>query len=320
MGRHRSGNDTRRGGAVIAKLGVAAVLAALTVCAFQSALTPAGWTDTQANAMAKSFFSNSHANLTFFLGYVTKPVKENLRTKPPAERAQIVKNLALHAKKMVQSPGFGQLHTAWIRESLNAVDHGIKVEPNAAPAEPSMNAALGQMAAGLTEGLKNVAPEGLKMMLDAEVQSLSGSRSADDRKRLDQVRQMQGMIPGRIDDAKKQYIAYMVAKLGGPSDEASIQASLKLAAKSQVDQKRMEQQLNYNKYNLKATLRDRLTVFLNEAKSVDFNAQTRPLAGRDVFVNPGYESKPGSWKLLWRMGREPVMAAVEVAQAWTREL
>lgn len=116
------------------------------------------------------------------------------------------------------------------------------------------------------------------------------------------------MIPARMGEAKKQYIGCMVAKMRGPSDEASIQAAV-----------RKPQKPTPNKHNLEAQLRERLTAFVNEAKSVDFGAQTRPLAGRLVFTNPEYESKRGSWKLLYRMGRKAVTAAAEVAQEWTRE-
>lgn len=112
------------------------------------------------------------AAATFFLGYLTKETNDALRTKPPAERAQIVKNLALYAKWMVHATGFEKLHAAWIRESLNAAD------PNAAPPEPTEDAARGRMAAGLMQGMKDVPPEGLKLMIQSEVESLTQSKSS----------------------------------------------------------------------------------------------------------------------------------------------
>jgi hypothetical protein len=39
-----------------------------------------------------------------------------------------------------------------------------------------------------------------------------------------------------------------------------------------------------------------------------------------MFVNPAYESKSHSWKMLYRLGKEPTMAAAAAAEAWLKEL
>ncbi|MCX6622321.1 MAG: hypothetical protein NTY38_14880, partial [Acidobacteria bacterium] len=135
------------------------------------------------------------------------------------------------------------------------MDHGLKVDPNAPRPEPNEKSEQGKMAATLAEGLKTVPPEGLKMLLDSDVQSLSKSQNPADKERLDKVRQILALIPGRYPEAKKLYVIYLMAKMGGPSDEASIQAAIQDSAKADAEQKRREQQINYDKYNLKAQLR-----------------------------------------------------------------
>jgi hypothetical protein len=80
------------------------------------------------------------------------------------------------------------------------------------------------------------------------------------------------------------------------------------------------EQLNYDQHRLKPTLKKKLTDFVTLARTVDFAAQTQIKAGKIVFVNPAYEQKPRPWKQLFRLGKEPVMAAVAAAEAWSREL
>jgi hypothetical protein len=293
-----------------------------SILAFQNALAPVGWTNAQANQMAQSFFTSSTADASFFLGYLSKPVKDALRAKPPAERARIVRELALYAKSLVQAPAFEPMHAKWIRESLDAVNHGIPAARTAAPEsmEESMNNARGQMAAEIAQSLQSIPPEALRMMLQSEADSLKGRSGEQDKKNLAAVQQMLALIPTRYAEAKQQYVRYMVAKMGGPSDDASIQASVRDAAKAKTEQAKLQQQRNYDQHNLKAQLRRRLDSFIAEARSVDFNAQTRVSGGRALFVNQAYEAKNSTWKMLYRTGREPVMAAVDVADQWRREL
>ncbi len=292
----------------------------LSLFALQSALTQLGWTQEQINQIAQSYFSNSSAEVTMFTGWLTKPVHASLLARGGPARAQIVRELALSAKRFVQAPGFAKTHDAWIGESLNAVNHGLKVEAAAPESMPSQSSMHGQLAASLAEGLKSVPAEGFQMMIKMELDSLRPDRNAAEKTRFESTKRIQSLIPSRYEEAKKLYVNYMVAKMGGPADSASVEAAIQDAKRSEADQKRREQQLNYNKYNLKAQLRERLGAFVTLAKSVDFAAQTKMLANRRVFVNPAYESRNSNWKLLYRLGREPVMAALEVAEQWRREL
>jgi hypothetical protein len=88
----------------------------------------------------------------------------------------------------------------------------------------------------------------------------------------------------------------------------------------QADQKLQEEQRSYNEHQLKVELKKRLQAFVTLARTVDFAAQTQERARRTVFVNPVYERKPSSWKMLYRLGKEPTLAAVASAEAWLKEL
>ena len=64
----------------------------------------------------------------------------------------------------------------------------------------------------------------------------------------------------------------------------------------------------------------RLEAFLDASADVDFDAQLSQTNGKMRFVNRTFESKPSEWKLCFRAGKAPVVAARAAAQAWLKEL
>lgn len=57
-----------------------------------------------------------------------------------------------------------------------------------------------------------------------------------------------------------------------------------------------------------------------ETVCVDFAAETVQKGSVLVFVNPAYEKKSLTWKAMYRAGKGPTAADVEVAKAWLKEL
>lgn len=64
----------------------------------------------------------------------------------------------------------------------------------------------------------------------------------------------------------------------------------------------------------------RLKAFLDMSATVDFDAKLVEKNGKMRFENQTYESKPSEWKLCYRLGKEPVLAARAAAEAWMKEL
>lgn len=64
----------------------------------------------------------------------------------------------------------------------------------------------------------------------------------------------------------------------------------------------------------------RLKAFLDMSAGVDFDAKLVQKNGKMRFVNETYESKPSEWKVCYRAGKEPVLAARAAADAWMKEL
>jgi len=67
-------------------------------------------------------------------------------------------------------------------------------------------------------------------------------------------------------------------------------------------------------------LKERLTYFLAESKSIPFDAKLIEADGRKVFADAKLESKPNWWKFCFRAGPEATTAAREFATQWLAEL
>lgn len=77
-----------------------------------------------------------------------------------------------------------------------------------------------------------------------------------------------------------------------------------------------QEQRNYDTYKLENVLPEKLKAFIEEAKSVDYNATT--VKGR--FTNAVYERKNNNWKYFYRMGEAPMRQAISFAEKWLSEL
>jgi hypothetical protein len=106
--------------------------------------------------------------------------------------------------------------------------------------------------------------------------------------------------------------------MGGPDTWPGIEAATAAGAKAQTDNQAKQEQRAYDEHQLRVEMKRRLQNFVTLARSVDFAAQTREERGKRVFVNPTYERKPESWKMLFRLGKEPTLAAAAAAEAWLK--
>lgn len=162
--------------------------------------------------------------------------------------------------------------------------------------------------------------DALRMILTQDIDSLRNSASDQDKKMLVRYRRVESLIGSNLAEARKQYAIAKSMQMLGQSDESQVQAKLAEGLKTGAELKRQEEQRAYDDHNLKTELRRRLTGFIALAESIDFAAPTQRLAGKMVFTNREFEGKPHHWKLLYRLGKEPTMAAVAAGKQWLREL
>jgi hypothetical protein len=294
----------------------AVILCAGAAAAWQTALSSVGWSEQRAAEIAESFFTTDQSLPDN--GSISPAVKSRWIVKSPAERALAIRELALYAKKYVQAAAFEKTYNGWIAEHYHAVNHGLKV--NTPAAAEDMNAAMSEMASEMAKAFGQLDATGLRMLLTNDIDSVKDSQEDSDKKMLARYRRIEGLLKTNLPEARKQYAIAKSMQLSGAADEAQAQASMAAGEKAAAERKRMDEQRAWDEHNLKTELRRRLAGFVKTAESIDFSAQTQRNAGKLVFVNPEFERKPSQWKLLYRLGKEPTLAAVDVAKQWLREL
>jgi hypothetical protein len=300
------------------------IIATLIACAgaavaWQTAISSVGWSEEQASRIAESFFTGGSHTLPG-LSYLSPATKQRWIGRTPAEKAQAIRELALYARKYVQTPTFEKVYDGWIRQRYGAVNHGIRVDTNAGATAADVSAAMSGAASEMAKAFEQLDANALRMLLTHDLDSLKNSRRDSDKQMLERYRRVEGLLLTNLPEARKQYAIAKTMQMSGSTDEAQTQANLAAGAKFAAERKRMEEQRAWDEHNLKAELRRRLTEFIATAESVDFAAPTQRSAGKMVFANAELERKPSHWKVLYRLGKEPAMAAVTVAKQWLREL
>ncbi len=69
-----------------------------------------------------------------------------------------------------------------------------------------------------------------------------------------------------------------------------------------------------------AAVKQKLELFLEETKDIDYQAALKSSGGRKVFAKEDYEAKGSSWKMGFRAGKEATEAARAFVSAWLKEL
>jgi len=304
------------------------VLAGSAGVAWQGGIPLVGLSDADAQKVAEQFFSEP--------GILPGPAQvlrsstiATWKAKGPAERTQAVREMALYARNMVSSPAFEALYNGWTKEHFQAVDHGLKTD---APPDitkytsgAGMQELTNQIAATTTQALANMPPKMLKDSFDQEMAKWQ-ARPRNKEKLLARGDRIAPLYATNPEEFKKQYLVLILKsmEMGGPDTAEGLQAlqggAAKSAAQALNNQQARTEQKNYNEHRLKVEVKRRLTEFVELARSVDFSAQTESRKNVQIFVNRAYEHKSDSWKMLYRLGRDPTLAMVAVAEQWLKEL
>ena len=301
---------------------IAVVAGAAGTLAMQSSLSQVGLTSKEIEQWALD-------DLVWDTSVNALPASQKVRTVvkglTPEQRATLVREAAAVTKAFLMSPVFQKSWTAQIKTAHRAVDHGINpdtygqdapVDMGAVTAVPMVNMMRtafthDQLKAAFDEDRKNVAER---------IKEETGDERAKAQKYLAKLNALAPLAASNREEFKKQYTLAMSAHIGGPDTEETLQP----AQSGEDGRLRMiQEQREWNKWNLNAILKRKLTYFIAQASqvdSVDFKAATRPQDGKVVFVNPEYESKNNAWKAIYRVGRAPTVAALDFAKAWLKEL
>jgi hypothetical protein len=247
----------------------------------------------------------------------------------PDQRTAAVREICAALRAIAGTDAFQKSYAAKIKKEYNAVDHGLNLDPAAAyggDLEKLMANAQYQAAVQVAMMFRSFPNEAIKQAFndnlekwteDAKDRDLEPEERARAQKALTQAKAIAPLMQSNPEAFKKAYSLLKSEEMGGPTTEAALTGA---ANTSEADLKKQSEQSQWNQHNFKVVLKKQLTGLVATAATVDFNAQTKKEAGRDVFVNPAYEGKSGEWKLMYRVGRGPVTAAADFANAWIPQL
>jgi len=229
-------------------------------------------------------------------------------------------------KTLVMSETFAKAHADSIKQQHNAVDHGITglvsmeelLKRQSFAAIDSRN--KGRSAATIVYNMERENARTLQLLISQNLESWT--RNGENVNRKDRakyqkmVRDAQALQALGASDLQKlrRGVAVLYSMdQGGPDTEQALYA---LRDRAEAE----SEQLAWDEYSLKTVLRTQLTAFVALVPTVDFAAATKEGDGMVRFVNPAHEKKGQVWKACFRAGKPISMRAMEMAQAWLKEL
>lgn len=302
----------------VAAITIAGILISQTT--EQSAMSTVGLTakDIESNFMEEILRSKD----SFWLPSMGQAGKKAAIALSEAQRVAVVRTLGAFLKRVVMSDAFQAAYAAKIKDTHNAVNHGIK-DLNAMPADP-MATAQRQTAVQMAKLLRTFPHDVLKTAFAQDhtnwaeqIKEGEPEEKARAQKMIARAKTIAPLMQSNPEEFRKAYSLLKCIELGGPDTEAALNAEAD-NAEAEVT-KRMQQQA-WDEHNFRKVLKAKLTAFVAECSNVDYAAETTTKNGRKIFVNPAYERKSGTWKAMYRAGRAPSLAALEIARGWLKEL
>ena len=208
-------------------------------------------------------------------------VSAKLKSVPTGQRAAVVKALGAAAKAFVGTPEF---KAKYGKEYEASLPDDLRPPRSAAEIEKAMRA---QMQKGMTE------MEAALKELQGDVRKQAETAMVQMRAELKQ--QLATVGPAAAQQAAEEKARYEAAK-NRPPDPGALSPDPRVS------------------------LKKALKLFLDETSGVDFGAETKTVSRTRRFARPDYESKPRSWKMCYRAGREACDAARTFASGWLAEL
>lgn len=257
--------------------------------------------------------------------------KELAAAKALSEPQQVVlmRELATAAKTIMMSPAFQSAHDAYIAKEYEAVNHDIQVKSlqqlaqQARSKDGAAELALKmkrEMASTYVKFAMETKIEDLKMMFAELVKEWT--KNANNVKRSDRAKYAKLVTMAQPigdlsatdpDKFRRGYAVLRSAAADGLDTEEAVFGAQAIGKKD-------NEQLMWDKHNLRGALKRVLAQAVAEAPTVDFAAETVQKGSTRVFVNPAYEKKSLTWKAMYRAGTGPAAAGVEIARAWLKEL
>ncbi|GAB3989553.1 hypothetical protein GCM10028807_14710 [Spirosoma daeguense] len=135
------------------------------------------------------------------------------------------------------------------------------------------------------------------------------------------LRQIQPLANSKPAEFKTQYLAFMNRYMARQLNKGLENEEEHLAESKTKAADYRTRLADFNAHsNPDVAIKKRLREFIKLTESVDFDAKVMPQGSKLEFVRADYRNQSDEWKLLYRIGREPVLAARDVAKNWLNEL
>jgi len=260
------------------------------------------------------------------LPYIRQSVVAAAKALDEPARLAFVEKVGGAFKTLVMSDAFAKAHAASIKQQHNAVDHGLTGLVSTEELLKRKNFAAiearnkGGSAAAIVDNMESENAKTLQLLISQNLESWT--RNAENVKRKDRAKYqkmvrdaqaLQALGTADLPKLRRGVAVLYSMDQDGPETEEALYA-LRDRARAE------REQLEWDEYNLKTVLRKQLTAFVALVPTVDFAAATKDEEGMVRFVNPAHEKKGQVWKACFRAGKTISMSAMEMAQAWLKEL
>lgn len=287
-------------------------------------VTDLGLTTEQVHEAAFTNVTSEQLSLPY-----TSKVRQLAKKIPDGSRAAAVNALGAVVRSYASSNDFRTRYQDWLKAKYGISDGQTREAAQAQSTSLSdVQSAFAQQAATIKSTYSQMPPATLAMMIQSQIQmtqedvaNAEGTEKAAKTKELTELKRLQALSKSNPAEFKKQYVAHFdkmlqqqVAKEQGKMEEDLAESKQQAAdyQKRLADYKAAS--------NLNTILKQHLNEFIALTGSIDFDAQLTRNGSKMEFVNPVYRNKPANWKLLFRMGKEPVLAARTFAQNWVKDL
>jgi hypothetical protein len=253
----------------------------------------------------------------FDLPHYTGKIREACKKLPVGVREATMMNLGKVVKDWVQSPGFEAEYVAYLENNAGQRRGPAPMDEGRWAAERKKR--TDQMIKALSNpDLVKVYAQTLDLQIETGQSKLEMLKNSPDLK----LGQSKEEIQKELSDNKLLKELYQKDPEAFKTKYAEITVDKQLKGLMDNDKARTAQKqekINALK-DYKSIIAKQLRQFLTISTNVDYNAQTTVKNNKTVFVNPEYESKPLTWKLCFRSGKEAVTGARKFAQGWLDEM
>jgi hypothetical protein len=243
-----------------------------------------------------------------------------LQLMTPAERLALTQEVLAAAKAAVSTPAFKAEHARYVKQTRNAIDHGIADTAKLGLTGNTNADAIRTVIVPIIDMLRTAPFDGLKQSYEGErndlkdtIKNETGEEKAKAQKYLARLDAIAPLLKTNPEEFRKQYTLAKSASLGGPDTETTLQAMT--ASREDTEKLRVEQN-QWNHWNLNEVIKKSLV------QVIDYASKVQPgvaYACDNKSLNANYNR--GSLDALMNlMGAGPTNAGAQFARAWLKEL